>query len=61
MNYIRDIFNKNMSKTCALKTAQRNKNGLNKWKDMLCTWIGKFNIVKDANAPQIDLYRVGQK
>ena len=38
-----------MQKTCTLKTKTQMreiKDHTNRWKDILCSWIGKINIVK---------------
>lgn len=49
-NYVQNLY----SKYC--KTFLREvKENVNKWKEIHCSLIGKFNIVKDANFYPINL------
>ena len=43
---VKDLYSENY------KTLKEIENNINKWKDILCSWIGKFNIVKMTILPK---------
>jgi hypothetical protein len=47
---VKHLYNKNF------KSLKKEFNDLRRWKDLLCSWIGKINIVKMAILPKA-IYR----
>ena len=43
---VKDLYIENQ------KTLMKKVKDANKWKDILCSWIGKINIVKTSTLPK---------
>ena len=46
-----------MRKTTNYKPLRKKMKELNKWRDILCSWIGRLNIVKISVLPNL-VYRL---
>lgn len=47
-NHVLDLYAKNVK-----VLVQDTKEDLNKWKDMLCSWTGRFNMVMMSISPKL--------